>query len=122
MELNVHKILILYKIIWCQQINCIFYILNSANIYWGYIVFILSDSRELYLFSLMIFTANNYLNFFRLIEKHNKIIKEMNSQINQQVILSLCDHERPNNNDNIINFEELEITQIIVSNEESDII
>ena len=38
------------------------------------------------------------------------------------VILSLCDHERPNNNDNIINFEELEITQIIVSNEESDII
>jgi hypothetical protein len=100
----------------------ILYILNSANIYWGYIVFILTDSREIYLFSLMVFTANNYLNVFRLIETHNKIIKDMNSQINQQVILSLCDHERPNNNGNILNFEELEITQIIILNEEKDII
>ena len=74
----------------------ILYLFGSLNIYISYLSFIIFRSRVPFMIILCASSFNNYLNIYRLIRKHNKIIKIMNYEIENQVVYSIEDVDRGN--------------------------
>ena len=72
----------------------IFYLLGSLNIYISYLSYIIFNNPSSFIITIFASSINNYTNIYRLINKHNKIIKDLNNEIKNQVILSLEDTER----------------------------
>ena len=72
----------------------IFYLVGSLNIYISYLSYIIFNNQSSFIITIGVSSVNNYTNIYRLINKHNKIIKDLNNEIKNQVILSLEDTER----------------------------
>lgn len=102
---NVHRKKIYFKNFFLFMI---IYLLGSLNIYISYLSFIIFRSRIPFIIILCVSSFNNYLNIFRLIRKHNKIIKIMNDEIKNQVVYSIEDIDRNNRilNETIVDIEE----------------
>ena len=88
------------------------YILGCSNIHISYLLYTILNSRTIFVAALLIFTINNYLNIYYFMNKHNLIIKKMNSDINSQIVLSLDERERVQNNEIICNFDEIKPNEL----------
>ena len=86
----------------------ILYTISSLNIYISYVLYLVFNSRIIFISALWATTISNYLNFYNFINKHNKIINTMNSNIHFQTIESLVEADRNRNTEIICNFDEIQ--------------